>query len=225
MVEISVLPENRIVTILTGGREACTRVIGISGVIVIIFVAEETLGGGAAVLVFDMAIRAVDLQMRSGQGPASIIVAPVSRFPACGCVAIFAGDSKTSRSMIRCNGVVIVILMTGETGGRGIGISTGMAVDTARIQMLTGQGKTGLIMIEVAGSPGIQIMTDPAILRVVPGAMIRILNVQVVRFMTGPTIIRCAGVDPLQVAQHTGDRLVGSLQGKIGVLVMVERGW
>lgn len=81
-------------------------------------------------------------------GKIEVVVIPGGLLPVGGVMALLAGSGKTCGLMIGIGGVVVIVLVAGETGGGSIIVTAGMAGDTGQYQMRACQRELGLIMVE-----------------------------------------------------------------------------
>ena len=113
---------------VTGGGETCRLVVGVRSVVVIRHVTGAASCAGQVVVAVDVALRARERGVLSGEWKprARVIELPIS--PRIGVVTILASSRYSGRLVIGIGGALIVLQMAGHTGGIGDVV---VAVDVA----------------------------------------------------------------------------------------------
>ena len=153
MIELTIGPLDRVMTLLAGGREAGMRHRTLRAV-VIILMARNAQRAVQVVVIVDVAIRASARRnhMRSGQRPASLRVVEFAIRPVDGVMALFAGGREAGMRH-RTRGTVVVIQVARNAGrDRDVVIVVDVAVDAGprRNHMRTRQRPASLRVVEFA---------------------------------------------------------------------------
>lgn len=142
VVEVRAFPPVNVVAQGAIGGEAGCLVIRIAGSVVIIEVTGCTGAGETAVLIVDVALRAIGGRVRSKEREPGVRVVEHRSAPLNSGVANRAVTRETSRLVVRIGGAVIVVEVTAGThlGGTGI-LVAGMACGAGNGLMRSGQGE------------------------------------------------------------------------------------
>jgi len=116
---------------------------------------------------------------------------------------------------------VIILVATPAVGGSSRELSIDVTFLAGNGIMLSGQGKSCIVVVESGGSPRGHSMTLEAILVELPGGVARVGDSGVISLMTTPAVGGSSREEAVLVAALAGGGLVGALQG-IGSIVMVE---
>jgi len=150
-----------------------------------------------------------------------VVVIPGGLFPVGGVMALFAGSGKSDGLMIGIGGVVVIVLVAGETGGGGVAVTAGVAGDTGQNHMRAGQRELGLIVVEIRRRPAIGGVALGAIVVVIAGNVVGIGYIIEIILVAGPAVGGGTGI-PARMAILAVQRKVGSRQGELG-LTVIER--
>jgi hypothetical protein len=124
-------------TILT---EIVLYMIGIGYIVIIILMARPAIGRGTRVPV-GVTIDTVERDVGSCQRELCLRMIEHCRLPAVGGMAGFTGGGKPGGLVIGVGGVIVIILMTGETFRRRSRIPACVTIDTIQKRMRAGYGK------------------------------------------------------------------------------------
>ncbi len=105
-----------------------------------------------------------------------------------------ASSGKPGGLVIGVGGVIVIILVTGETDRQRSRIPAGVTIDTIQKRMRAGYRKLRLAVIERACIPAFCSMALGAIVTEIISNMIRIIRTDVIILMAGPAIRRRAGI-------------------------------
>ena len=153
-------------------------------------------------------------------GKILVIVIPGGLLPVSGIMTIIARGRETGSLVIGIGRVIVVVLVAGKTGGRRIVVPGGMARQTIQPQVSAGQRKLRLAMIKRCGLPRGGIVAFCAIVAIIPGYMIRIVDVIIIVLVATPAICRRTGIT-VGIAVDTLQRRVRAGKRKLG-LAMIE---
>jgi len=177
-----------VMTLVTGSRILCCRVVGIGGLVVIRLVAGNTLRGRVRVIPADMAEIAISQGMPAGER--ELCMVKRGRFPAgIGVVTLVTGCRVLCSHVIGIGCLVIIGQVTGNTFCGSIGV---IPVDMTQVTigqcMSAGERENG--MVKSGGFPSrIGIMTLVTGSRVLCSHVIGIGSLVIIGDVTGRTLI------------------------------------
>jgi len=132
MIEGSASPGCCVVTLLAGLGEVGLHVIGIGRALIVLQVARHAGRYGDAVVVVDVALRAGNRNVRSGEGKSRGRVVERRRLPRHRVVALLAGLRETLLSVIWVRGALVVLKVTRDASlGRQIVVVVDVALRTS----------------------------------------------------------------------------------------------
>lgn len=190
VIEGRLFPINGIVTDSAVVREILLHVIGL--LVVVVVVTRPAVGGCAVVDSADVALDAVDFDVRSRQLKIEVIVIEGRVFPTGGGVA---DGAIVRQALLNVAGLFVVgALMTGPTiGRRALIYSSNVAVVAVCFHVAARQRERGQAVVEGSAFPPVCIVTGDAVLRIAGGDVIWIGRAVILRFVAGPTVRRCTG--------------------------------
>ena len=152
-----------------------------------------------------MTLRAVQAGMRPLEGPdGSMVEGRALPGLSSGSVAHLACRGKIQQLVVRILGIVVIIPMTGDTGGwKARILPAGMTIGTLRQLMLTVQNEDGVR--ELGAFPGLSsdAVTKFTQRREAQSGMVGILGTIVVLFMASQTVRWKTGILPAGMAVRT----------------------
>ena len=158
MVECRAGPVGRRMTGLAGGGKPCRRVRRIIRSVEIVLMAADAggIGAGQVVVPVDMALRALQCRVRTGQRESRRRVIKRRIAPRGSVVTLLAGGRECSLHVARIVGVVVVVLMATYAGRIGAGqvvISIDVALRALQRGVCAGQRKAGRRVIKASIAP------------------------------------------------------------------------
>ena len=186
-------------------RQLVGRVVRLRRLLIVRFVASETLRGGVIELPVHVALSTRGVHMCARQRKIGSRVIKDCGLPSCGRMTLSAGMIEVARDVIRVLHSFEVRLMTGEALLRRSGILpidvTGCA---AHIDVRSSQREVREIVIEFCRRPSGRRMTLRASVRQLQLSMIRIIRIVVIGLVARPTFLRRAIELSVRVTLRTG---------------------
>ncbi len=212
------VPIGGIVAHLASCGESRRRVIGISGIVIIILVAGIAIRGSAGVAV-GMAVDTLQIQMRAGEGELGLAVIKCRGRPTVGVVADGAVVAEVVLHVVGVAHRVEIILVAGETIRWRSGVAAGVAVDAVKRNVRSRQRKLGLVVVKRRGRPTVGAVADSAVVAEVILHMVGVAHRVEIILVAGETIRWRSGV-AVSVAVDAIERNMRAGQRELGLVVV-----
>jgi len=149
-----------------------------------------------------MTVNAVKGGMSPGQRKLRLRMIEYRRGPAIGAVADLTGSGKSGGLVIGVGGIIVTVLMAGETFGRCPRVSARVTIDTIQKSMSAGYGELSLVVIEYPRIPAVGGVAFGAVVAEIIGDVIGIARANIIVLVAGPAVGRRSGIT-VGMAFHT----------------------